>query len=46
MPFVVTPDRNDPWLDRGAADAAQMMKLLQPIPDEALTFHRVSTRAN
>ena len=43
-PFVLTPDRYDPWLDRGVTDAEQVMKLLQPIPDDALAFHRVSTR--
>ena len=46
MPFALTPDHYDPWLDRAVTDADQVMKLLQPVPDNALAFHRVSTRVS
>jgi putative SOS response-associated peptidase YedK len=46
MPFVLTPDRYDPWLDRAVTDPDHVLKLLQPVPDDALAFHRVSTRVS
>jgi putative SOS response-associated peptidase YedK len=46
MPYVMTPDRFDAWLDRKSTSAAQVMELLQPVPDDALAFHRVSTRVS
>jgi len=46
MPFVLTPDRYEPWLDKGLTDPADVMKLLQPVPDDALGCHRVSDRVN
>jgi putative SOS response-associated peptidase YedK len=46
MPFVWTPDRYNPWLDRAVTGADDVMKLLQPVPDDALAFHRVSTRVS
>ena len=45
-PFILTPDRYDPWLDRALTGADEVMKLLQPVPDDALAFHRVSTRVS
>jgi putative SOS response-associated peptidase YedK len=44
--FIVTPDRYDVWLDRGVTAAEQVMKLLQSVPEDALSFHRVSTRVS
>jgi putative SOS response-associated peptidase YedK len=46
MPFVLTPDRYDPWLDRELIDPEQVMRLLQPVPNDALQFHPVSTRVS
>lgn len=46
MPYVLTPDRFDTWLDRKLTDAEQVMNLLQPVPNDALAFHRVSTRVS
>jgi putative SOS response-associated peptidase YedK len=43
MPFVLTPDRYEPWLDRAVTNPDEVMKLLQPAPNDALAFHRVST---
>ena len=45
-PFILTPDLYDPWLDRAVTDPDDVMKLLQPVPDDALAFHRVSTRVS
>lgn len=46
MPFILPPDRAEQWLDRKLTDASVAMKLLQPNPDNAITFHRVSTRVS
>ena len=46
MPYVLTPDRFDPWLDRKITNADEVMNLLTPVPNEALAFHRVSTRVS
>lgn len=46
MPFVLTPDHYDPWLDRAVTDAEQIMKLLQPVPENALDCYPVSTRVS
>jgi len=46
MPFVLSPDRAEPWLDRNSTDAGKAIELLQPNPDSAIAFHRVSTRVS
>lgn len=46
MPFVLSNERAEQWLDRGLTDADKVMELLQPNPDDAITFHRVSTRVS
>ncbi|MBE0623493.1 MAG: SOS response-associated peptidase [Burkholderiales bacterium] len=46
MPFVIPPDRAGPWLDRDQTDADKAMELLLPNPDDAIAFHRVSTRVS
>ncbi len=46
MPFVLPADRAERWLDRTLTDAGKAMELLQPNPDDAIAFHRVSTRVS
>lgn len=46
MPFIIPPEREMAWLDPRLTDADKVMALLQPTPDEAILFHRVSTRVN
>ncbi len=46
MPFVLTLDRYDPWLDRAVTDPDQVLKLLQPVPENALDCYPVSTRVS
>jgi putative SOS response-associated peptidase YedK len=46
MPFALPPDRAAQWLDRNMTDAGKAMELLQPNPDDAIAFHRVSTRVS
>jgi len=46
MPFVLTPEQYDSWLDRKLVDPEQVMNLLQPAPNDALRFHQVSTRVS
>jgi putative SOS response-associated peptidase YedK len=46
MPFVLPQDRAARWLDRKLTDAGTAMELLQPNPDDAIAFHRVSTRVS
>ena len=46
MPFVLSPDWAGSWLDRNLTDAGEAMALLQPNPDHAIAFHRVSTRVS
>ena len=43
MPFVLPMDRAERWLDRKMTDAARAMELLQPNPEDAVAFYRVST---
>jgi putative SOS response-associated peptidase YedK len=42
MPFVLSPERAEQWLDRKLTDAGRAMELLQPNPDDAIAFYRVS----
>lgn len=46
MPFVLRPDRAEFWLDRTQIDAAKALELLQPNPEDAIAFYRVSTRVS
>ena len=46
MPFVLPPERSEQWLDRQMTDAGKAMELLQPNADNAIAFHRVSTRVS
>jgi putative SOS response-associated peptidase YedK len=46
MPFLITKDRADAWLDESLTDADAVMKLLAPASDEAVVCCRVSTRVN
>jgi putative SOS response-associated peptidase YedK len=46
MPFVLPQDRAEQWLDRKLTDAGTAMELLQPNADDAIAFHRVSTRVS
>jgi putative SOS response-associated peptidase YedK len=46
MPFVMPPERCAEWLDRTVTDPDRVMSLLQPVPNDALAFHRVSTRVS
>ena len=46
MPFVLGADRAAQWLDRNMTDAGKAMQLLQPNPDDAIAFHRVSPRVS
>ena len=46
MPFALSPDRAEQWMDRKLTDAAKAMELLQPNTDDSITFHRVSTRVS
>ena len=46
MPFVLTPERAARWLERKLTDAGQVMALLQANPEDAIAFHRVSTRVS
>lgn len=46
MPFALPPDRAEQWLDRKVTDAGKALALLQPNPDGAIAFHRVSTRVS
>jgi putative SOS response-associated peptidase YedK len=46
MPFVLPQDRAVQWLDRKLTDAGTAMELLQPNRDDAIAFHRVSTRVS
>lgn len=46
MPFVLPSDRYEPWLARALTDPDRVMKLLEPVPDDAIKCHRVSTKVN
>lgn len=46
MPFALSPERADRWLDRNLTDAGSAMELLQPNPDDAIAFHRISARVS
>ena len=46
MPFVLPPERAEQWLDGSLTDAGKAMELLLPNPDDAIAFHRVSTRVS
>lgn len=46
MPFVLPPGRAERWLDRSLTDAGKAMEMLLPNPDDAVAFHRVSTRVS
>lgn len=46
MPFVLTQERQGPWLDRTLTDPKRAMQLLQPNPEEAIVFHRVGKRVS
>jgi putative SOS response-associated peptidase YedK len=46
MPFVLSSDRAEQWLDRRLTDAGKAMELLQPNPDDAIAFHRVGIRVS
>lgn len=46
MPFLLEGERGEQWLDRKLTDVEKVMALLQPAPDEAVAFHRVSKRVN
>jgi len=46
MPFALSQDRAEQWMDRKLTDAGNAMKLLQANPDDAITFHRVSARVS
>jgi putative SOS response-associated peptidase YedK len=46
MPFVLPADRAGHWLDRKLTDAGAAMDLLQANPEDAIVFHRVSTRVS
>ena len=46
MPFVLSPDRTEHWLDRNLTDSGKSMELLRPNADDAIAFHRVSTRVS
>jgi len=44
MAFVLPPERAEQWLGGSLTDAGKAMELLQPNPDDAIAFHRISTR--
>jgi putative SOS response-associated peptidase YedK len=46
MPFLLPPDRTERWLDKNLTDTGTAMELLQPIPNDAVAFHRVGTRVS
>jgi putative SOS response-associated peptidase YedK len=46
MPFVLSPDRAEQWLDNKLTDVGGATELLQPNPDDAIAFHRVSARVS
>jgi len=46
MPYALDEARAHQWLDGGLTDAAKVMKILRPNPDDAIDFHRVSTRVS
>ena len=46
MPFVLPADRAEQWLSRNLTDAGKAMDLLLPNPEDAIAFHRVSTRVS
>ena len=46
MPFVLPPERAEQWLDGSLTDTGKAMELLQPNPDDAIAFHRISTRVS
>ena len=43
---IVPPEKHEAWLDRKVNDVDQVMELLQPIPNDAVKFHRVGTGVN
>ena len=46
MPYVLSPERAEQWLNRKFTDAAKAVELLQTNPEDAIAFHRVSTRVS
>lgn len=46
MPFVVRPDDEAPWLDRGRVGFEEALKLVTPFPDDGLRAVPVSPRVN
>lgn len=46
MPFIVPDDRQEAWLDRSLVDAGEVRELLQPNPEDSVTWHRVGLRVN
>lgn len=46
MPVILSSDDYGRWLDPTLEDADALQPLMQPYPDEALTYHPVSTRVN
>ena len=46
MPFCLDEKRAHTWLDRGLTEADKVMEILQPNPDDSITFHRVGKRVS
>jgi putative SOS response-associated peptidase YedK len=46
QPVIIPPEKHEAWLDRKLNDVVQVMELLQPVPEDAVKFHRVGTGVN
>ena len=46
MPFALSTDRAERWMDGKLTDAGKAMELLQPNPEDLIVFHRVGTRVS
>jgi len=46
MPFLIPSDRQAAWLACDLTDQAKIQELLQPAAENAISFHRVSTRVS
>jgi putative SOS response-associated peptidase YedK len=46
MPVILQPADYDRWLDSATRDTQQLRHLLEPVPDEVLTAHPVSSLVN
>jgi putative SOS response-associated peptidase YedK len=46
MPAILQPTDYDRWLESATRDTQQLIHLLEPVPDEVLTAHPVSSLVN